>query len=131
MQKSSPKSNEHTTEIELDAELFPLRSKREELEAQIAEARRLQNDLDHTKSRLLSGLQHQFFVFTAPDEDLLMPKADGPKLLDVFSLLGDKGRSIRARHDADTEILEIEIADDQDIIDNIGEHLRLVSSLSP
>ncbi|KAL7064597.1 hypothetical protein AAHC03_04580 [Spirometra sp. Aus1] len=187
IKKSPLKANEQTMEIELDAELFPLQSKREELETQIAEARRLQNDLEHTKSRLLTGLQHQFFVFTSPDEEPLMTKSEVPASPDVFSSLEDKGRISRARPDAETEassashevkpklectanlpvtnttlkmediwsssislaefvanyltehvqthlnklILEIEIADDQDIIDNIGEHLRLVSSLSP
>ncbi|BHF63651.1 hypothetical protein SprV_0200664500 [Sparganum proliferum] len=187
MKKSSLKANEQTMEIELDAELFPLQSKRGELETQIAEARRLQNDLEHTKSRLLSGLQHQFFVFTSPDEEPLMAKSEVPAFPDALSSPEDKGRISRARPDADTEtslvtheikpklectanlpvtnttlkmediwsssislaefvanyltehvqthlnklILEIEIADDKDIIDSIGEHLRLVSSLSP
>ncbi|EUB61952.1 hypothetical protein EGR_03225 [Echinococcus granulosus] len=47
---------------ELDAILFPLQSRRQQLVEQIAEAQRLRDDFEGTKVRLLSGLQHQFFV---------------------------------------------------------------------
>ncbi|KAL5110327.1 hypothetical protein TcWFU_004941 [Taenia crassiceps] len=47
---------------ELDATLFPLQSRRQQLMEQIGEAQRLRDDFESTKVRLLSGLQHQFFV---------------------------------------------------------------------
>ncbi|VDK34855.1 unnamed protein product [Taenia asiatica] len=47
---------------ELDATLFPLQSRRQQLVEQIDEAQRLRDDFESIKVRLLSGLQHQFFV---------------------------------------------------------------------
>ncbi|VDM31266.1 unnamed protein product [Hydatigera taeniaeformis] len=47
---------------EIDATLFPLQSRRQQLMEQICEAQRLRDDFESTKIRLLAGLQHQFFV---------------------------------------------------------------------
>lgn len=54
---------------------FSLQSRKEQLESQIIEAQRLREDLENTKSRLLTGLQYQFYIVNISIDS--MPPATG------------------------------------------------------
>nr|CDS17798.1 hypothetical protein EgrG_001056500 [Echinococcus granulosus] len=143
---------------ELDAILFPLQSRRQQLVEQIAEAQRLRDDFEGTKVRLLSGLQHQFFVLhdTFIHSEGTKSGENSASLSEGHECFNSSGRSSPStppRSEVDNVIclaeyvsqhlgtylqallikllLETEIYDDQEAVDCVGEHLRLVASFSP
>ncbi|VDN97930.1 unnamed protein product [Rodentolepis nana] len=125
---------------------------------QITEAQRLRDDFEATKARLLSGLQNQFFVSrnTATRSEAIMSCENSSSLSEgqeFFSSSGQSSPRTPKGSEVDSVIcmaefvsrhlekyfqeflvkltLETEIFDDQEAVDCVGEHLRLVSSFTP
>ncbi|VDD82023.1 unnamed protein product [Mesocestoides corti] len=144
--------------VERRIESFPLQSRRQQLKEQINEAQRLRDDLENTKARLLTGLQYQFYVLhdsQAKSDDVKSNEtsfsmSDGQE---CYNSSGRSSPSSLPRSGTDSAVclaefvsrhlvkylqalliklsLEAEIFHDQEVVDCIGEHLRLVASFSP